>query len=64
MAALSAVRFNPVLRPFYQGLRARQKPAKVALTAVMRKLLVYMNHQLKVPVGVPSPIEAPKKPTS
>lgn len=47
MAALSAMRYNPVLRPFYQHLRAKGKPAKVALTAVMRRLLVYMNHQLK-----------------
>jgi transposase len=47
MAALSAARCNPVLRPFYQRLRAKEKPAKVALTAVMRRLLVYMNHQLK-----------------
>jgi len=47
MAALSAARCNPVLKPFYQHLRAKKKPAKVALTAVMRRLLVYMNHQLK-----------------
>jgi transposase len=47
MAALSAARCNPVLKPFYQRLRAKQKPAKVALTAVMRRLLIYMNHQLK-----------------
>ena len=47
MAALSASRCNPVLQPFYQRLRAKEKPAKVALTAVMRRLLVYMNHQLK-----------------
>jgi len=47
MAALSAARCNPVLKPFYQRLRAKDKPAKVALTAVMRRLLVYMNHQLK-----------------
>jgi transposase len=47
MPALSAARCNPVLQPFYQRLRDKQKPAKVALTAVMRKLLVYMNHQLK-----------------
>jgi len=47
MAALSAVRCNPVLREIYQRLRAKSKPAKVALTAVMRKLLIYMNHQLK-----------------
>jgi transposase len=47
MAALSAARCNPVLQPLYQRLRAKEKPAKVALTAVMRRLLVYMNHQLK-----------------
>ena len=47
MAALSATRCNSVLKPFYQRLRAKQKPAKVALTAVMRRLLIYMNHQLK-----------------
>src|SRR3954447_3809383 len=47
MAALSAARCNPVLKPFYERLRANGKPAKVALTAVMRRLLVYMNHQLK-----------------
>ena len=47
MAALSAARCNSVLKPFYQRLRAKDKPAKVALTAVMRRLLVYMNHQLK-----------------
>lgn len=47
MAALSAVRSNPVLRPFYQRLRAKGKLPKVALTAAMRRLLIYMNHQLK-----------------
>jgi len=47
MAALSAARSNPVLSAFYKRLRAKGKLAKVALTAVMRKLLIYMNHQLK-----------------
>ena len=47
MAALSATRANPVLRALYLRLRAKGKPAKVALTAVMRRLLTYMNHQLK-----------------
>jgi transposase len=47
MAALSASRCNPVLAPFYQSLKKRQKPSKVALTAVMRKLLIHMNSQLK-----------------
>jgi transposase len=47
MAALSAARCNPVLRVLYQRLRAKGKPSKVALTAVMRRLLIYMNHELK-----------------
>lgn len=49
MAALSASRCNKTLRQFYQRLRAAGKPAKVALTAVMRKLVVLMNHALKNP---------------
>jgi len=47
MAALSAVRSNPVLRPLYQRLRAKGKLPKVALTAAMRRLLIYMNHEIK-----------------
>ncbi|MBL9190121.1 MAG: IS110 family transposase, partial [Opitutaceae bacterium] len=34
---------------FYQRLRDRGKPAKVALTAVMRKLTVLLNRLLKNP---------------
>lgn len=47
LAALSACRFNPVLRAVYQRLRAAGKPAKVALVAVMRKLLVILNALLR-----------------
>lgn len=43
MAALSAVRHNDELKRFYQRLRQRGKPGKVALTAVMRKLLLQLN---------------------
>jgi transposase len=43
MSALVAMRFNPILRGFYERLRAAGKPAKVALTAVARKLLVLLN---------------------
>ena len=43
MAMRSAVRFNPVIQPFYDQLRARGKPYKVAMTACMRKLLVILN---------------------
>lgn len=46
MAALVATRWNPVLRAFYQRLRTAGKPAKVALVAVMRKLLVTLNAML------------------
>lgn len=49
MAALSAARANRCLSQFYQRLRSAGKPAKVALTAVMRKLIVLMNHVLKNP---------------
>jgi transposase len=43
MAALSAMRCNPVLRDSYQRLRLAGKPFKVAITACMRKLLVILN---------------------
>lgn len=43
MGALVASRHNPVLSAFYQRLLARGKEKKVALTAVMRKLLVILN---------------------
>ena len=49
MAALSASRSNHLLKPFYDRLIAAGKPAKVALTAVMRKLIVLMNHLIKNP---------------
>lgn len=46
MAALAAARYNHVLAPFYQRLCAAGKPPKVALTAVMRKLLLALNSAL------------------
>jgi transposase len=47
MAALSATRCNPPLRAFYQRLKAAGKHHKVALIAVMRKLLLCLNALLK-----------------
>ena len=47
MAALVAARYNPILRDFYQRLRSAGKPPKLALTAVMRKLLIVLNSRLK-----------------
>ncbi|MGV1015579.1 MAG: IS110 family transposase [Methyloceanibacter sp.] len=49
MAAVVAARYNPVLRPLYQRLRAAGKPAKVALVALMRKLAELANLLLKNP---------------
>lgn len=43
MASLSAARFNPVIKPFYQRLLAQGKPKKVALVACMHKLLLILN---------------------
>lgn len=43
MAAVSSTRCNPVIRAFYRRLRAKGKPAKVALVACMRKLLVILT---------------------
>jgi transposase len=47
MGALVAVRHNPVLKAFYDRLRIAGKPAKVALTACMRKLRTIVNAMLK-----------------
>lgn len=47
MPTLVATRHNSTLRAFYQRLRAKGKPAKLALTASARKLLVYLNSILK-----------------
>jgi transposase len=43
MSTLVAVRYNPVLKQFYERLRTAGKVAKVALTACMRKLLTILN---------------------
>ena len=43
MPALAAIRCNPDFKRKYEGLRAVGKPPKVALTAVMRKLVILAN---------------------
>lgn len=47
MAAMAARRFNPPLKAFYERLTAAGKPHKVAITAVMRKLLTILNAMLR-----------------
>jgi transposase len=56
MAAVIAARFNPVLKVFYTRLRQANKPFNVAITAVMRKLLIYLNGLLKTPTPYPAPL--------
>ena len=45
--ALTASRCNPVIKVFYERLRAKQKPFKVAITACMRKLLTIINFMVR-----------------
>jgi transposase len=47
MGALAATRANPVIRGFFERLRAAGKPAQVALTACMRKLLTILNSMVR-----------------
>lgn len=47
MATLTAVRFNPAIKAFYQRLCDAGKLKKVALIACMRKLLIVLNAMLK-----------------
>lgn len=49
MAALSCIRFNTRLKAFFQNLTARGKPFKLAITAVMRKLLCVLNKLMANP---------------
>lgn len=47
MAAVTARRCNPIIKPFSQRLEALHKPFKVVITACMRKLLILINALVK-----------------
>jgi transposase len=47
MAATSAIRSNPVIRAFYERLKSRGKPHKVAVVACMRKMLTILNAMVR-----------------
>ena len=47
MATLVAVRFNPVIKTFYERLLNKGKLKKVAITACMHKLLIILNAMMK-----------------
>ena len=53
MPTLVAVRRNPVLKQRYRHLRDQGKPAKIALVACARKLLIHLNSLLKNPLLSP-----------
>lgn len=43
MAALTAARMNPVFKAFSDRLKAKNKPGKAVIIAVMRKMIVTLN---------------------
>ena len=47
MATLAGIRYNPILKAFYNRLRDIGKPAKVALVAAMNKLIGIINTMLR-----------------
>lgn len=47
MATLSAIRFNPVIKQFYDKLCEKGKVKKVAIIACARKLLLILNAMLR-----------------
>lgn len=46
VAALPAIRFDPNIKAFYTNLRERGKPGKVAVVAVIRKMLIILNARM------------------
>lgn len=47
MSILSAIRFNPKIKTFYQRLKGNGKKSKVAMVAAMRKFLTLINTMMK-----------------
>jgi transposase len=47
MATVAALRFNPVIKRFYEHLVKKGKNKMVALTAAMRKLLIILNSMIR-----------------
>ncbi|KJV81684.1 hypothetical protein RHORCCE3_0877 [Rickettsia hoogstraalii str. RCCE3] len=47
MAAVTSVRCNSAVKPFYKRLAEKGKAKKLALTAVMRKIIIIINNIVK-----------------
>lgn len=60
MAATTAIRANAVARSFYQRLKNAGKPHKVALVAVMRKMIVILNAMVRDHRPWENPVSTPK----
>jgi transposase len=60
MCAVTAMRCNPVLKKFHAELIARGKPQKLALVAVMRKIIITLNAMLKTDTLWSAPCPEPQ----
>ena len=58
MAAVAAIRTNACIREFYRRLTASGKPAKLALTACMRKMLTILNAMVRTQTRWQQPLSA------
>jgi len=58
MASLSAIRYNPAIKAFYQRLVAAGKKKKIALVAAAHKLLTILNAILRTQTPWKSPLSA------
>ena len=47
VAALPAIRFDPAIKAFFMHLKQKGKPGKVALVAVMRKMIIILNAKMR-----------------
>lgn len=47
LAALPAIRFDPNMKAVFDRLKAKGKPGKVPLVAVMRKMIIILNARMK-----------------
>lgn len=53
VAALPAIRFDPDMKALFQRLKAKGKPGKVAIVAVMRKMIVILNARMRDNNAIP-----------
>jgi len=58
MSAMVGIRFNPVLKCFYERLLETGKPKKLAITAVAHKLLIILNAMVRDRVAWQAPLAA------